>query len=153
MAEKIHGFLPATAEMPTDRQRLFIRYFTGVLIDLVVLNLFNEYSEKVHVASFTVSLLAAILLQALLKATIAIEHRVADYFNAKSGGFNKFLRFFFAWLTLFLSKFVILEALSFAFGDGVRFDGALHGLVWLIIVVAVMLVAEELVVRLYRKLA
>ena len=26
MADKIHGFLPATAEMPTDRQRLITRY-------------------------------------------------------------------------------------------------------------------------------
>lgn len=33
MADKIHGFLPATAEMPTDRQRLIIRYLFGVLID------------------------------------------------------------------------------------------------------------------------
>ena len=50
MADKIHGFMPASAEMPTDRQRLFLRYFTGVLIDLVVLNLFDEYSDKVTVA-------------------------------------------------------------------------------------------------------
>ena len=37
--------------------------------------------------------------------------------------------------------------------DRVQFEGALHGLVWLIIVVVVMLLAEELVLRLYRKLA
>ena len=42
MADKIHGFMPASVEMPSDRQRLFLRYFTGVLIDLVVLNLFDE---------------------------------------------------------------------------------------------------------------
>ena len=153
MAEKIHGFLPATAEMPTDRQRLFVRYLLGVLIDLVVLNLFNEYSERVYVATFTISLLAAVLLQVLLKLTIAVEHRVASYFKAKPGGFMKFLRFFFAWVVLFLSKFVILEALSFAFGESVRFEGILHGLVVLIIVVVVMLIVEELVVRLYRRLA
>jgi hypothetical protein len=53
---------------------------------------------------------------------------------------------------LFGSKFVILEALSFAFGESVRFEGALHGLVWLIIVVVTMLIVEEAVVRLFRKL-
>jgi hypothetical protein len=152
MAEKIHGFLPASAEMPSTRQRLILRYFMGVLIDLVVLNLFNEYSDKVSIHSFTVSLLAAVLLQALLKATIALEHQVAVFFEDRPGALNTFLRFFGAWLVLFGSKFVILEALSFAFGDGVRFEGALHGLVWLIVVVVTMLVAEEVIVRLFRKI-
>lgn len=153
MGDKIHGFMPATAEMPSDRQRLFIRYLTGALIDLVVLNLFNEYSDKVSIHSFTVSLLAAVLLQALLKATIAVEHQVALFFKNRPGAFNTFLRFFGAWVVLFGSKFVILEALSFAFGDGVRFEGAFHGIVWLIIVVVTMLIVEEAIVRLFRKLA
>jgi sorbitol-specific phosphotransferase system component IIC len=65
---------------------------------------------------------------------------------------NTFWRFFLAWLVLFGSKFVILEALTFAFGDKVRFDGILHGIIPLIIVLVVMLVAEEAIVRLYRKL-
>ena len=153
MADKIHGFMPASAEMPTDRQRLFLRYFTGVLIDLVVLNLFDEFSDKVAVATFSISLLAAVLLQLLLKATIALEHKVAVFFKSRPGGFNTFLRFFGAWLVLFGSKFVILEALTFAFGDAVHFDGVFHGIVTLIIVVVTMLLVEELIVRVYRKLA
>ena len=152
MADKIHGFLPVSAEMPSTRQRLVLRYFMGVLIDLVVLNLFNEYSDKVSIHSFTVSLLAAVLLQALLKATIALEHQVAVFFKDKPGAFNTFLRFFGAWLVLFGSKFVILEALSFAFGDGVRFEGAFHGLIALIIVIVTMLIVEEALVRMFRKL-
>ena len=152
MADKIHGFMPVSAEAPSDRQRLFMRYFTGVLIDLVVLNLFVEYWDKVSIDSFTISLLAAVMLQALLKATIALEHQVAVFFKGRPGGFNTFLRFFGAWLVLFGSKFVILEALTFAFGDSVRFEGAFHGLIVLIIVVVTMLVAEELIVRLYRRI-
>jgi hypothetical protein len=150
MADKIHGFLPATAEMPTDRQRLFLRYFLGVLIDVVILNLFDEYSDGVFVESFTLSLLAAVLMQALLKATIALEHYVAEYFNARRGPIMKFMRFFGAWLVLFASKFVILESLSFVFGDRVRFEGIMHGLVPLIIVVVVMVVTEEAIARFYR---
>jgi hypothetical protein len=145
--------LPASAEVPSNKQRLFLRYFTAILIDLVVLNLFVEYSEHVVIDSFTISLLAALLLQVLLKATLAIEHWVAAYFNARQGGLAKFLRYFSVWLILFGSKFVILEALSFAFGDEVYFGGPLHGLVVLIAVVVTMLVAEEAVVRLYRRLA
>ncbi|MCJ8156906.1 hypothetical protein [Sphingomonas sp. LaA6.9] len=152
MATATSEFMPASAEQPSDKQRLFLRYFTGTLIDLVVLNLFNEYSDQVYVDTFTTSLLAAILLQLLLKGTIAVEHWVAGFFHGKSGGFMTFLRFFCAWLVLFGSKFVILEALAMAFGDSVRFEGMFHGIVVLIIVVVVMLIAEELVVRFYRRL-
>jgi hypothetical protein len=146
------ALMPASAQPPTDAQRTFVRYFTAILIDLVVLGLFAEYWNKVHVDSFTTALLAAILLQVLLKLTLVVEHRVAGRFKGKSGGMNTFLRFFFAWLVLFGSKFVILGALSVAFGDKVRFEGLFHGIVPLIIVLVVMLVAEELIVRLYRRL-
>lgn len=145
--------MPVTATAPSNGQRLFVRYFTAILIDLVVLNLFVEYSENVTIDSFSISLMAAVLLQVLLKLTIAVEHRVAEFFKARPGGLMKFLRFFFAWLVLFGSKFVILEAIAFAFGDKVRFDGAFHGLVTLIVVIVAMLVAEEAIVRLYRSLS
>jgi hypothetical protein len=59
------GLMPASAELPSDRQRVFMRYFTAILIDLVVLNLFVEFSGKVFVDSFSISLLAAVLLQVL----------------------------------------------------------------------------------------
>lgn len=146
------ALMPESALGYNNRQRLFMRYFTAILIDLVVLCLFDEYSDKVTVDTFTTSLLAAILLQILLKLTIAVEHRVAVFFKKRPGGFNKFLRYFFAWVVLFGSKFVILEAIALAFGDKVRFDGVFHGIVTLIIVVVVMLLVEELIVRLYRKL-
>lgn len=144
--------MPAIGELPTDAQRKFARYFIGILIDLLVLNLFAEYWDKVFVDTFTTSLLAAILLQLLLKLTIWAEHLVAAPFKGKSGGMNKFLRYFLAWLVLFGSKFVILEALSFAFGKNVHFVGWMHGIIPLIVVVVVMLLAEELVVRFYRRL-
>lgn len=150
MADKIHGFLPATAEMPTDRQRLIMRYLFGVLIDLVVLNLFAEFWDSVTVASFSWSLLAAILLQFLLKATIAVEHQVAVYFSSRPGAFMKFMRYFGAWLVLFLSKFLFLEVIVFVFGDKVRFEGMWHGVVPLIVVVVTMVIAEEAIVRFVR---
>ncbi len=153
MTANAEALMPVSAEAPSDRQRLFLRYFTGTLIDLVVLGLFAEFSDKVFVDSFSTVLLAAIVLQILLKVTIAIEHRVATYFKSKPGGFMTFMRWFSAWLILFGSKFVILEALSFAFEEDVRFEGVFHGIVWLIIVVVVMIVVEELIVRFYRKLA
>lgn len=153
MASIAHDFLPAEATLPSDRQRLFVLFFTGTLIDLVVLSLFAEYTDKVFVDSFTTALLAAIVLQVLLKATIAVEHRVLARFKDKTGFAWKSLKYFTAWLILFGSKFVILEALSFAFEKDVHFQGIWHGIVWLIIVVVTMVVVEELVARLYRRLA
>jgi hypothetical protein len=147
------ALMPVSAETPSNRQRMFLRYYTGFLMDLMVLNLFAEYSDKVDVDTFTTSLWAAVLLQVLLKATIALEHKAMDQFKGKTGGWNTFLKYFIAWLILFGSKFVILEALAQVFGDKVKFLGIWHGIVTLIVVVVVMLVAEEIMVRIYRRLA
>lgn len=150
MSEEIRGI--ALTEEMNNSQKLFVRYLVAVLIDLTVLNLFDEFWELVTVDPFSVSVLAAILLQVLLKATLVLEHKVAAYFNAKTGGFARFMRFFTAWLILFGSKFAMLGAIDFAFGDDVQFTGPLHGVVSFIVVVVVMLAAEEIAVRIYRRL-
>lgn len=143
----------ASAEAMNDNQRLFVRYFTAILIDLVVLNIFAEYWHHVTIHSFTISLCTAALLQVLLKLTLAIEHRVAGYFNSKEGTAAKAMRYFSAWAILFLSKFVILGAVNFAFGDYIIFSGPLHGVAAFIVVIVVMLVAEEAIIRFYRRLS
>jgi hypothetical protein len=150
MAEEIPGI--ALTEETSNSQKLFVRYLVAVLIDLTVLNLFDEFWDLVTIGPFSVSVLAAILLQVLLKATLVLEHKVAGYFNEKSGGFARFMRFFTAWLILFGSKFVMLGAIDLAFGDDVLFTGPLHGIVSFIVVVMVMLAAEEVAVRIYRRL-
>ena len=137
---------------PSLRQRVFMRYLTATLVDLLVLGLFAEYWGYVSVNSFTIMVLAAVLLQVLLKLTIALEHRVAAFFNARPGGVNKFMRYFTAWLILFGSKFAILWALALAFGDRLRFGGPFHGVVALIAVVVVMLVVEAVLVKIYRSM-
>ena len=138
---------------PSGRQRAFMRYFTAVLVDLVVLNLFVEFwPSMVSASSFTITLVAAVILQVLLKLTIVLEHKVANYWKAKPGGFSTFMRFFTAWLILFGSKFVILEALVLALGDRLKFGGPLHGVVVLIVVIVVMLIAEVVLVKLYRRM-
>lgn len=137
---------------PSSRQRLFIYYFTATLTDLVVLGLFDQYSSQVHIDGFGILLLAAVVLQVMLKLAIALEHRWSGYCSQKAGKHWTWLRLLGAWQIMFLGKFVVLEALSLIFGDKVRFEGPLYGLAWLILVVTVMLVAEELLLRLYRHL-
>ena len=147
------GFAEVASAAPlSNRQRLFLRYFTAILLDLVVLGLFAQYWDRVHVDTFTTALLAAVLLQVLLKVTLAVEHRVAGFFKAKEGAASTLLRVLSAWGILFGSKFVILYALQFAFGEAVHFSGALHGIVALILVLVAMLVAEEAILRFYRAL-
>jgi hypothetical protein len=153
LASITHDLLPASAQLPTDRQRLFLLLFVGTLVDLVVLGLYAEFSSKVFVDSFSTALLTAAVLQVLLKATLVAEHRVLALFEGKTGYWWKALKYFVAWLILFGSKFVILEALTLVFGHSVRFEGMFHGIVWLILVAVTMVVAEELTVRVYRKLA
>ena len=41
MTEEIRGV--ALTEVPTNSQRLFVRYLLATLIDLTVLNLFDEH--------------------------------------------------------------------------------------------------------------
>jgi hypothetical protein len=143
---------PDIAGSYTTQQQLFVRYFTAILIDLTVLNLFDEYWDLVVIESFTISLLAALLLQVLLQITLKIEHRVAAYFKSKPGKFAKVMRVLSAWAVLFGSKFVILEVIDIAFGDEVLFKGPYHGIVAFIAVIVVMLVAELTIVRLNKRL-
>ena len=130
-------------------QATFVRYFTAILIDLVVLNLFAEHWEAVYVSNFTITLAAAALLQVLLKLTMAIEHRVAEFWNARPGGSAKFMRYFSAWLILFSSKFLILWAVELAFAGNIAFRGVAHGVVAIIVVLVVMVLAELVAVRIF----
>jgi len=137
----------------STRQQLFVRYFTAVLVDLTVLNLFNQYWDLVVVDTFTISLLTAVLLQVLLQVTIAIEHRIAAHFKAQSGTRARVLRVLSSWGILFGSKLLILEAIDLAFGDSVDFGGPFHGLVAFILVVIAILGAEALIKWVYDSLA
>jgi len=137
----------------SKRQQLFLKYLFLVLIDLVVLNLFNEYWGFVYIELFSISLLTAILLQVLLQITIVIEHKVADFFKQKQGLIFKILRGLTTWAILFASKLIILEAISLAFGSSVVFGGPIHGLVSFIVVIIVMIVIEQMFTKVYKTLA
>ena len=137
----------------STHQQKFVRYFTSILIDLTVLNFFDEYWEHVKIESFTISLFTAVLLQVLLKLTIAFEHRIENYFKNRTGVKAKIQRLLSIWGIMFGSKLIIMEAVDFAFGDKVVFGGPFHGIVAFVILVIVMLIAQYAMVKLYRSLA
>ena len=137
----------------STKQYLFIRYSYAILIDLVVLCLFNQFWENVFIENFLIALLVAILLQALLQATLYVEHKVASFFKKKEGTGPKVMRALSTWLIIFSSKFVILAAIDFTFGDRVHFYGAVHGIVAFFAVVIAIILAEQLIIKLHRSLA
>ncbi|KDN30477.1 membrane protein [Vibrio fortis] len=139
--EKVYGF--------NTPQRLFVGYTLAVLVDLVVLNFFDEYWEYVNIESFTISFIAAILLQLLLKLSIGLEHKIADYFKNKPGTAPKVYRGISTYIILVGSKFVMLEAINILFGDKVSFTGPLNGVVAFFAVVFVILISEIVVSKIY----
>lgn len=134
--------IPTQGRYINARQCFFVRYFCLVMTDIVVLNLFAEYWHKVYVGSFTDSIIAAILLQVLVKLTLKLEHMVAHSVGWKKTFGHQALKKFSLWLVLFGSKFAILWALGFFVGEDVHFEGKLHGVVPLIVVIVVMMLAE-----------
>jgi len=148
VASLTHDLLPAEIDVASDSQRLFALFFSGAFVDLIVLGLFAQYTHRVYIANFSTAVFAAVVLQVLLKLTVIAEHRILGRLK----NWSKFPRLLVAWLILIGSKFIILGALSLAFGEDVHFRGFYHGVVWLILVAVTMLAAEEVVVRFYRRL-
>ena len=142
-----------TVKLFTRKQLLFLKYMLIVLIDLVVLGIFNQYWELVFIETFTIAMFTAMLLQFLMQVAIKIEHIAADYFfGGKPGTHIKVMRGVSAWAIIFVSKLVILKTLSIAFGDSVIFSGPMHGVVSFIVVVTGIIIAEQAVMWIYRSL-
>jgi len=143
----------ATTKSFSLRQLLFLKYTFFVLVDLAVLGLFNQYWELVYIETFTVAILTAMLLQFLMQLALKVEHIAADYFfGGKTGTHIKVMRGVSAWAIIFVSKLIILEAISLAFGDSVVFSGPVHGVVSFIVVVVGIIVAEQTFLWIYRSL-
>jgi hypothetical protein len=68
----------------TRSQACFVSWVADVLVYIVVLTLFVEWAPAVVIESFTVSILTAIALKALLDLIIGFEHRV-NAFSRTSG--------------------------------------------------------------------
>ena len=104
----------------TRAQKTYVSWYADILIYTVVLNLFVEYVDKVQIDSFTISILTAILLKAMLTLVGRFEHRVHHYFEQKEGTGWKVVGFVVIFSILFLSKLLILEIVNLVFGDRVE---------------------------------
>jgi hypothetical protein len=138
--------LRTPAHAITGRQLAFLALSVNVLVNIVVLNLFVEYADKVVIDSFTISIFTAILLTAMLFLITRFEHRISDFFFERHEGRAWRIGGVLAvWGVLFGSKFVILEVVDVVFGDHVE----LGKLVEVILIVVVMLVAKAVVAKVF----
>jgi hypothetical protein len=120
------------------RQLQFASWSIYLLVDIVVLNMFVEFSHSVVIDSFYISILTAVALRLLLALTIALEHQISRFFEARTFTGSRLLAAFLIWLILFASKFVILEVIDIIFGDHVELGGFVE-----IVIIAVTLILAE----------
>mgnify|MGYP001826447242 CR=1 FL=1 len=151
LADAVPPIETTTGQRPpaSPRQERFLRGTLGVLVDVTILALFVEHWDRVVIDSYTIALLTAILLQAMLKATLALEHRLAAFFRNHARAGTTALRLLTTWVLLLASKVVILETVNVVFGDDVEFGGLLP----FVVLVVVMLAAEAIIERVYDALA
>ena len=132
----------------TRAQYTYVTWYVDILIYTVVLNLFEEYVEAIWIESFTISLLTAILLKALLAIIAGFEHRVHHYFEQKEGTVWKILGLVAIFSILFLSKFLILELVDLVFGDRVE----LGHFIEIVALIISMILARALADWIYKRL-
>ena len=136
-----------------QRQRLILMFTLFVLADLTVINLFDEYaSNYFHISSFTASIVMAVILQILLVITIKIEHKIADFFMSKEGVINLILRILVTWALLFGSKIIMMKIVDLILGNKIEYYGPDHGLGAFVLIIIGMIIAENLLKKVFLSL-
>ena len=136
-----------------QRQRLFLMFTLFVLADLTVINLFDEYaSNYFHISSFTASIVMAVILQILIVITIKIEHKIADFFKGKEGVINLILRILVTWALLFGSKIIMMKIVDLILGNKIEYYGPYHGLGAFVLIIIGMIIAENLLKKVFLSL-
>lgn len=136
-----------------QRQRLFLMFTLFVLADLTVINLFDEYARNYfQISSFTASIVMAVILQILLVITIKIEHKIGDFFKAKEGLMNLILRILVTWALLFGSKIIMMKIVDLILGNKIEYYGPYHGLGAFVLIIIGMIIAENLLKKVFLSL-
>jgi hypothetical protein len=117
-----------------------------VFVYVVVLNLFVEYFPKVISETFTLSLLTAVLLKAVLEIVVIAKNGAKSRFRQASTPAGKAAAGLLLWVVLVGSKFVVLEAVDVVFGSRV----SLGGFIPVTVLILALLVSRLAVRRLLR---
>ncbi|QXT62475.1 hypothetical protein [Tessaracoccus palaemonis] len=115
----------------TRRRLLRPADVVDVFVYVVVLNLVAEYLPMVIAETFTLSLLAAVLLKGVLEVVVLAKNRVKTRFKSAQTVAGKVGAGLLLWAVLFGSKFVVLELMALVFAGRVVLGGffAVTGLI------------------------
>ncbi len=111
---------PALQVTVTRQQHRFLSWSSDVLVYIVVLNLFVEFNDAIVIESFWISVLTAVLLQALIAVLKVVEHDADEFFERRDTVISKGVGLVAKFAILFTSKLIILEIVNFVFGDEVE---------------------------------
>jgi hypothetical protein len=102
----------------SNRQLIFAEVLTGTLIYVVVLGLFDEYTDVVSAKSFSTIIFASILMEALTFLTFLFKDWWIGFLTRWRGDLSRPQKLFGLWLVMFFSKFPFLWAIDWVFrGD------------------------------------
>lgn len=132
----------------SHRQRVYVSWLSDVLVYIVILNLYVEYSPNKVIDSFTISIFTAVVLKLILVGITAAKYRVWAWSREKEGRIYTVAGVLGVWAILFLSKFVILETIDFVFGEHVDLGSFLD----VMLLVVALMITREVVHRIYRSL-
>lgn len=136
---------PAGPTTPSARQAVFEDLVRGTLLYAVVLGFFADYTDILSTTSYSTTFMLAAVMQILTMLTLAFKGRVAGWFRQREGVRSKVGLGFSIWLIMFLSKFVFLAVIDWVFGSSVE----LNGFFGILILIAVMMLAQQVWDRLY----
>ncbi len=142
-----HGDEPRTTTM-NPAQRWYVSWTTDVLIYVVILNLFEEFSDAITIDSFWISLLTAVLLKILLDVVLFVEHRTSHFFDRFEGTAGTWIGLIATLVVLVAGKFFILYGVEAVFGEEVH----LGHFVSVTLLVVGLLVGQAVMHWIYRAL-
>lgn len=122
------------------RQQIFAEVLVGTLIYVVVLGLFEEYTDLVDAKSFSTIVFASILLETLTFLTFLLKDWWIGFLTRWHGELSRPQKIFALWLVMFFSKFPFLWAIEWVF----RGNFQVNGFIALVIVIVTVTVLAKL---------
>lgn len=108
---------------PTPRQDVYRELLVGTLIYAVVFGFFDDYTDLLRTSSYSMTFLAALVMQCLVYPTFRLKGWIARWFRRREGAWYKVGLVMGVWSVMFFSKFVFLAVLDRVFGHAVEIGG------------------------------
>jgi hypothetical protein len=134
----------------TSGQLLFKELFVGTLIYAVVLGFFDDYTTIVEAQSYSYVFLAAVVLEVLTCAALALKDAIIVRFRHRDAPGSTVVMAVGVWAVLFVSKFVFIWAIDLLFGDTIDIEGFFGIFAVALVVTVVHRLADWVFIRLGR---